>query len=70
MDAPFVQGVPYFSREEELTARKSNFARQNMAGIADIDIKNDDTESLNFIQRVHLEIDAWKDCTDVSLQPQ
>lgn len=69
MDAPFVQGVAYFSREEESAARKSTFARQHKAGVSDIDIKNDDTESLKFIQRVRSEIDAWKDCTDVSLQP-
>lgn len=69
MDAPFVQGVPYFSREEESVARKTASARQSKIGVADIDIKNDDTESLKFVQRVRSEIDAWKNCTEVSLQP-
>lgn len=69
MDAPFLEGVPYYSREEELAARNTASARRNMTGIADIDIKNDDTESLRFIQRVRSEIDAWKNSTEVSLQP-
>lgn len=67
MDAPFVQGVPYYSREEESVARKTASARQNKAGVADIDIKNDDIESLKFIQRIRSEIDAWKNSTEVKL---
>lgn len=69
MDAPFIQGVPYFSREEESAARNSASARQSKIGVADIDIKTDDTESLKFVQRVRSEIDAWKNSTEVSLQP-
>lgn len=69
MDAPFVHGVPYFSKEEESAAREIASARQHKAGVADIDIKNDDTESLSFIQRVRSEIDAWKNSTEVSQPP-
>lgn len=69
MDAPFVQGVPYFSREEESAARNLASARQSKISVVDIDIRNDDTESLQFVQRVRSEIDAWKKSTEVSLQP-
>lgn len=64
MDAPFVEGVPYYSREEESAARNTASARRNMIAVADIAIKNDDTESLKFIQRVRSEIDAWKNSTE------
>lgn len=67
MDAPFLQGVPYYSREEELAARKAASARQNKTSVPDIDITKDDTESLKFIQRVRSEIDTWKNSTEVSL---
>lgn len=66
MDAPFVQGVPYYSREEESAARNTASARQNKAAVADIDINNDDTESMKFMQRVRSEIDTWKNSTQVS----
>lgn len=60
IDAPFLQGVPYFSREEEVTARSIVLARQNQAKETAIVIKDDDLESKRFIERIREEIDEWK----------
>ena len=57
MEAPFLEGVPYFSREEEATARR---LRDERAVYTDIDIDRDDLESLKFVKAVTDEIDAWK----------
>lgn len=66
MDAPFVEGVPYFSKQEESNARKIQSARQTKTHVMDIEVSGDDTESLTFLQRVRSEIDAWQSRTDVS----
>ena len=67
IQAPFIEGVSYFSREEESIARQIASARQNKTNVADIEIKSDDTEALEFVERVRSEIDAWKNCTTVRL---
>lgn len=65
MEAPFLEGVPYYSREEEAAARAIALARQNKASVPDLTIKKDDTEALEFVRRVRQEIDAWKKRTAV-----
>lgn len=57
MDAPFLEGVPYFSREEEATARR---LRDERAVYTDIDVDRADPESLKFVKAVGDEIEAWK----------
>lgn len=67
MEAPFIEGIQYFSREEEDAARRLASARQDRAKIADIGVKKDDVESIEFMERVRGEIDEWKNLPTVRL---
>lgn len=60
MEAPFLDGLSYLSREEEATARHIAVNRQNKARIAEIDLKEGDVEAMAFIQRVRSEITTWE----------
>lgn len=60
MEAPFLEGVSYYSRQEEAESRRIALERQDKAAVADIQIRSDDTEALDFLQRVRTEIDTWK----------
>lgn len=65
MEAPFLEGVAYLSREEEALARHLALTRLNKASVADIQIQSEDHESLAFVQRIRKEIDEWKSRTTV-----
>lgn len=65
MEAPFMEGVPYFSRKEEAVSRAAEVAKLDRNRFADIFIRDDDTESLRFIQRVRQEITVWRSRTTV-----
>jgi poly(A)-specific ribonuclease len=69
MEAPFLDGLSYLSREEEATARHIAVNRKNKAGAAEIDLKEGDVEAMAFIQRVRLEIDAWENLEAVGRSP-
>ncbi|CAF9934155.1 MAG: hypothetical protein ALECFALPRED_005870 [Alectoria fallacina] len=60
MEAPFLEGVPYFSREEEAASRAAEVAKRDRNSFVDIFIRDGDTESLEFIQRVRQEVTAWR----------
>lgn len=60
MDAPFSEGIPFFSREEESRARTAAASRRNKSEIKDIYIKDEDVESFEFIRGVRREIQDWK----------
>lgn len=66
MDAPYLEGVPYFSRKEEAESRAAEVAKRDRNNFADIFIRDGDSESLKFIQRVRREITAWRDRKTVS----
>lgn len=66
MDAPFVDGIPYLSRNEELDARLKAAARQDRAGFAILEIPANDIDTHQFMKRVRSEIGVWKDNKDVS----
>ena len=66
MEAPFSEGVPYFSREEEATSRAAELAKRDRSYFADIFIRDGDTESLEFIRRVRQEVTAWRNRSTVS----
>lgn len=66
MDAPFLQGVPYLSRKEEAMSRAADAAKRDRNSFADIFIRDGDTDSLGFIQRVRQEITAWQNRNTVS----
>ena len=57
MEAPFLEGVPYFSREEEALSRQR---REEKSVYTDIDIDLDDLESIRFAKAVTKEIEDWK----------
>lgn len=66
MEAPFVEGVPYFSREEEAASRAAEVAKRDRNSLADIFIRDGDTESIDFVQRVRQEVTAWRNHDTVS----
>lgn len=66
MEAPYLEGVPYFSRREEAESRAAEVAKWDRNRFADIFIRDGDTESLRFIQRVRQEITVWRGRTTVS----
>lgn len=66
MEAPFLDGIPYLSRNEELDARLKAAARQDKAGFAILEIPANDIETHQFMKRVRSEIDVWKDSKEVS----
>ena len=59
MEAPFKKGVPYFSRQEEAQARSIATARQDKSSIEDLHVPVDDTDTVNFVQRVREETTEW-----------
>ncbi|KAK8202203.1 hypothetical protein M8818_005730 [Zalaria obscura] len=60
MDLPFILGVPYLSRKEAKLAREKADARQDRASFKDIEIKAEDTETLEIFRKVRAEIERWK----------
>lgn len=65
MEAPFHEGLPYLSREEEVTARQIAINRQNKSVVAEIDLRENDLEATAFVKRIRSEIDAWKNLPEV-----
>ena len=66
MEAPYLEGVPYFSRKEEAESRAAEVAKWDRNSFKDIFIRDGDTGSLNFIKRVRREITVWQNRTTVS----
>ncbi|KAL8873587.1 MAG: hypothetical protein Q9174_000979 [Haloplaca sp. 1 TL-2023] len=60
MEGPYVDGVPYFSRIEEVEARRLEARRRDRAGIANIQIQDGDVATALFMERVRREVDGWK----------
>jgi poly(A)-specific ribonuclease len=60
MDAPYKDGVPYMTREETKDARKRTMERWDRASIPDINIRPDDAQALDFMQRARDQIDDWE----------
>ena len=67
MEGPFVEGVPYLSREEEELAYEIERSREDKGNIAEISIGEDDPEALSFLQRVRTQVLHWKDRKVVGL---
>lgn len=56
MEAPFLEGIHYFSREEEALSKERHDDRLIFT---DIDIDPNDLETLNFVKKVTEEIENW-----------
>lgn len=59
MSRLFHAGVPYLSRKESKEARDKHAKRMDKGTIADIQVKPTEVDSLNFLERVRGEIQAW-----------
>lgn len=68
MEAPFTEGIPYLSRQEEARARSIAATRWDRTSVADINIPADDIGSMEFVQRVRQEVREWvKNVRDPSM---
>lgn len=65
MNSPFDAGIPYLSKAETLLAKERAIMRWDKGAIPDIRIRPDDSQALNFIERVHREVDAWERAKEV-----
>ena len=69
MDAPFLEGVSYFSRAEEARARAVAVHRRNRENYPDIKINPGDTETIDFIKRVQYQVRVWMSKGMVRISP-
>jgi poly(A)-specific ribonuclease len=58
-DLPFTSGVPYLSRDEAQLADERATARNDRSSFTDIEIKPEDVQALEFLERVRSEVDGW-----------
>lgn len=56
MEAPFLEGVSYFSREEEALSKQR---REHKSVFTDIEIDPNDLETSNFVKNVTEQIENW-----------
>ncbi|KAL8990477.1 MAG: hypothetical protein Q9177_000871 [Variospora cf. flavescens] len=63
MEAPFLEGVPYFSRTEESIARQYAAQRQDKRQAGDMQARTYDAGTLELLQRLREEVVAWKNRT-------
>ena len=68
MEAPFTEGIPYLSRQEEARARSIAATRWDRTSVTDINIPADDIGSMEFVGRVRQEVTEWvKNVRDPSM---
>ena len=60
MGAPFELGIQYFSRREEGLARQKALAKQQPTHRMSLDLRSNDTETVDLILRARREINAWR----------
>ena len=60
MDALFKEGVSYFSRVEEIQARANESAKRDRNNGPMIQLRANDTTSIDFIERVQHEVEVWR----------
>ncbi|KAL1624523.1 hypothetical protein SLS54_003866 [Diplodia seriata] len=61
MDLPMTKGVPYLSRYEAKRAKKLAYARWDKSAIADVQLKEHEVQSLEFVSKVRCAINTWKE---------
>ncbi|KAF1927303.1 CAF1-domain-containing protein [Didymella exigua CBS 183.55] len=68
LGAPFARGVPYLSRDEAERAKKLAYDRIDKKNvIEDLQLKDTDTESLDFVRRCRDAISAWQKSASTAL---
>ncbi|KAH7061386.1 ribonuclease H-like domain-containing protein [Macrophomina phaseolina] len=60
MDLPMTTGVPYLSRAEAQKAKELAYARWDRSNIADVQLREDEVQSLEFVRKVRVVIDEWR----------
>lgn len=69
LGAPFASGVQYLSREEALRAKRLAHNRIDKKNtIEDLQLKDTDTESLDFVRRCREALTAWQKTTSATLE--
>lgn len=69
LGAPFAKGVQYLSREEAERAKTLAYDRIDKKNvIEDLQLKETDTESLDFVRRCRKAIAAWQKTTSTTLE--
>ncbi|KAF2993422.1 hypothetical protein E8E13_000004 [Curvularia kusanoi] len=69
LGAPFARGVQYLSREEAVRAKRLADARLDKKNtIEDLQLKDTDTDSLDFVRRAREALTAWQKSTATSLE--
>ena len=59
IDGPFLKGLPYLSREEEHVAIEGEKCRLDRNSIPDIELREDEIESIDFVRRMRRRIESW-----------
>ncbi|KAF2647293.1 CAF1-domain-containing protein [Lophiostoma macrostomum CBS 122681] len=68
MDLPFTNGVQYLSRDEAARVKQHQYARfEKKNDTPDLQLKDTDVESLDFVQRARDAISAWKESKEPAL---
>lgn len=60
LSEPFTRGVPYLSRDEEEMAKQRAKERQDKSRFDDIELADDDVDTLRFLEKVRGEIKDWR----------
>lgn len=61
MNLPMTKGVPYLSRDEARKAKELAYARWDKSRIADVQLRADEVQSLEFLRKVRIAIDKWRE---------
>ncbi|KAG9198722.1 hypothetical protein G6514_009672 [Epicoccum nigrum] len=69
LGAPFASGVQYLSREEAVRAKRLAHNRIDKKNtVEDLQLKDTDTESLDFVRRCREALTAWQKSTSTTLE--
>ena len=59
-EAPYTEGIPYMSREEEAAARAIRASEvSKRSNLKDIEIKDNDTVALTFLRSFRTAVQGW-----------
>ena len=59
METPFLQGIPYLSREEEKTVAEQAKKKSDRSAIPDIVLRDDDKTARDLVDTVKRDVQAW-----------
>ena len=68
MELPYTEGIPYLSREEAKLAKEKAMASFDRANVDDVQLKLDDIQALEFVEKCRRYIRLWQETGKVSPQ--